>query len=126
MPSPFPGMDPYLEPNWRDVHSSLIGEARRALNRSLPAGLVARAEEGVAIEADDDFRRQIGPDVRVFSPSTADPDEGAEGATIVAPFKLVLELDSLIERDIRIIDAGGQLITVVEFVSPWNKPYNAG
>jgi hypothetical protein len=24
MPSPFPGMDPYLEASWRDVHSRLI------------------------------------------------------------------------------------------------------
>jgi hypothetical protein len=114
-------MDPYLEPHWPDVHSSLIAEARRALNRSLPKGLVARAEEGVAIESDDNGVHQVGPDVRVFSPSTADPDEGAGGIIIVAPFKLVLELDPLIERDVRIIDEGGQLITVIEFISPWNK-----
>ena len=43
MPSPFPGMDPYLERNWLDVHSALIAETRRALNWSLPKGLVARA-----------------------------------------------------------------------------------
>ena len=24
MPSPFPGMDPYLESHWRDVHARLI------------------------------------------------------------------------------------------------------
>jgi hypothetical protein len=28
MKSPFPGMDPYLEQHWRDVHSSLIIYAR--------------------------------------------------------------------------------------------------
>ncbi len=30
MPSPFPGMDPYLEAHWRDVHAGLIIYARRS------------------------------------------------------------------------------------------------
>jgi hypothetical protein len=29
MPSPFPGMDPYLEVHWRDIHASLIIYSRR-------------------------------------------------------------------------------------------------
>src|SRR5688572_15831325 len=107
MKSPFPGMDPYLEPHWWDVHTSLITEARRQLNRSLPPGLVARVEERVAVESDDALDRRIGPDVRVFSPSTADPSEGKGGIAIEAPFKLVVEYDPLIERFIRIIDQGG-------------------
>src|SRR4051794_9246635 len=122
MPSPFPGMDPYLEPHWLDVHTALIGEARRVLNRSLPPGLVARAEERVAVESDDERLHRVGPDVRVFSPSTADPAEGAGGvAAIEAPYKLVVDLDPIIERFIRIIDQQGQLISVIEFVSPTNK-----
>ena len=24
MPSPFPGMDPYLEAHWRDVHATVL------------------------------------------------------------------------------------------------------
>ena len=31
MRSPFPGMDPYLEDRWRDVHSSLVLYARNQL-----------------------------------------------------------------------------------------------
>lgn len=122
MKSPFPGMDPYLERHWLDVHTALIGEVRRALNRVLPADLVARAEERVAIESDEDRLRRIGPDVRVFSPSTADPEEGAEGGVVIeAPYKLVVELDPIIERSIRIIDEGGELVTVVEILSPTDK-----
>ncbi|HXE54615.1 MAG TPA: DUF4058 family protein, partial [Tepidisphaeraceae bacterium] len=121
MPSPFPGMDPYLERHWLDVHTALVADARRALNRLLPAGLVARVEERVAIESTQDVARRAAPDVRVFSPSAADPLEGSGGVAIEAPFKLVLELDPLIERFIRILDEGGQLITVVEFISPSNK-----
>lgn len=121
MGSPFPGMDPYLEPHWLDVYTALVAEARRALNRLLPQGLVARVEERLAIESDQDVFQRVGPDVRVFAPSTADPSEGAGGTSIDAPYKLVVELDPIIERFVRILDDAGQLITVVEFISPTNK-----
>jgi len=121
MKSPFPGMDPYVEPHWQDIHTALIGDARRALNQSLPPGLVARVEERVAVEADDQYVRRNAPDVRVFSPASADPDHGAAGVMIEAPFKLVVDLDPIIERFIRIIDQDGTLITVIEFLSPANK-----
>jgi hypothetical protein len=40
MPSPFPGMNPYLEdPDiWPDFHTTLFVEIRAELNRRLPAG----------------------------------------------------------------------------------------
>jgi hypothetical protein len=122
MKSPFPGMDPYLEPHWLDVHTVLIGEARRALNRSLPPGLVARAKERVAVESDEERLHRVGPDVRVFAPSTTDPAEGARGAIVIdAPFKLVVDVDPITERFLRIIDEEGALISVIEFISPRNK-----
>ena len=42
MTSPFPGMDPYLEQHWRDVHHNLITFTQGALNEQLPTGLIAR------------------------------------------------------------------------------------
>lgn len=45
MPSPFPGMDPFLEEHWGDVHTSLTVYARNQLNEALPEGVVARIEE---------------------------------------------------------------------------------
>jgi hypothetical protein len=45
MASPFPGMDPYLERFWRDVHASLITYARDQLQDRLPTDLIARIEE---------------------------------------------------------------------------------
>jgi hypothetical protein len=47
MPSPFPGMDPYLEAHWRDVHARLIIYASDALQGLLPGSLRARVEERV-------------------------------------------------------------------------------
>ncbi|HVR75109.1 MAG TPA: DUF4058 family protein, partial [Planctomycetota bacterium] len=122
MKSPFPGMDPYLEPHWLDVHTKLVAYAADELNRVLPPTLVARTEERVAVESEWEVGRTIGPDVRVFSPASADPaNADRSGATVDAPFKLVVELDPVIERFIRILDESGQLVTVIEFISPTNK-----
>ena len=44
MPSPFPGMDPYLEDpaHWRGVHAALIVACYETLNALLPDGFIAR------------------------------------------------------------------------------------
>ena len=122
MKSPFPGMDPYVEPHWLDIHTALIGEARRALNQMLPSGLVARVEERIAVESEEEPFRSIGPDVRVLNPSSIDSSEERAGSiAIEAPFKLVIDVDPIVERFVRVIDESGQLITVLEFLSLTNK-----
>src|SRR5437868_13950660 len=66
MPSPFPGMDPYLEAHWRDVHARLIIYASDALQGVLPAALRARVEERVLLETPQGFAdHPLFPDVRV-------------------------------------------------------------
>ena len=39
MASPFPGMDPYLEYHWGDIHSGLVIYIREAVAKQLPRGL---------------------------------------------------------------------------------------
>lgn len=46
---PFPGMDPYLESRWSDMHTSMSTYARDALADQLPPNLVARLEEYVVL-----------------------------------------------------------------------------
>src|SRR3954469_21922112 len=68
MPSPFPGMDPYLESPtiWPDVHHELISEIRAALAPRVRPRYVARVELRVYISDDDDPGRvALVPDVRV-------------------------------------------------------------
>ncbi|MGH7202448.1 MAG: DUF4058 family protein, partial [Planctomycetaceae bacterium] len=68
MPSPFPGMDPYLEdPSlWPDVHHNLISEIQAVLNRAITPKYHARIEERVYISDEDDpGRAVIIPDVKV-------------------------------------------------------------
>jgi hypothetical protein len=68
MKCPFPGMDPYLERHWGDVHSDLIAQTRTTLNGELPPDLIARTEERVArfrsATACRSFRFRCGPATR--------------------------------------------------------------
>ena len=67
MPSPFPGMDPYLEAHWRDVHAALIIYSRDALQGVLPGALRARVEERVLLETPQGIGdHPLFPDVRVI------------------------------------------------------------
>ena len=50
MKSPFPGMDPYLESYWGDVHTSLVTYARDQLRPQLPKDLRVRVEEHVTAQ----------------------------------------------------------------------------
>jgi Protein of unknown function (DUF4058) len=72
MGSPFPGMDPYLEPCWGDVHGRLIVSAADWLQRRLPSGLRARLGERVIGEYPEDRTREIV----VLSPSNKGRGKG--------------------------------------------------
>jgi hypothetical protein len=122
MKSPFPGMDPYLERHWLDVHTRLVTYVADWLNEHLPAGLVAVTEERVAIESDDDRLHRAGPDVGVYGPSTAAPARHAGGVVLDAPYVLTIHLDPITERFVKVMDSSGeQLVSVIEIVSPTNK-----
>jgi hypothetical protein len=44
MKNPFPGMNPWLEEFWRDVHASVLVLAREQLNTRLTGDLSARVD----------------------------------------------------------------------------------
>lgn len=128
MRSPFPGMDPWLESRWSDVHAGLVTSIRAALQPLLPPDLRARAEERVLLEtaAPGDLRA-YRPDVAVVETASQDKDgagQVADGrpATVEA---VVIEFESSVEveRWVQIIDlaSGGRLVTVIEVLSPGNK-----
>ena len=112
MPSPFPGMDPYLENpvTWPDLHAGLITGIRRVLNPILRPKYVAHIEERVYISKEGDpGRRYLVPDVRVGE--TAEP--------IIVTSVLDEEF-----REIRlaITDvASREIVTVIEVISPTSK-----
>ena len=45
MKSPFPGMHPWLEAHWGDVHTRLVVEASNQIQRQLPAGLKVSVDD---------------------------------------------------------------------------------
>ena len=69
-------MNPWLEEFWGDIHTSLTTYARDAIQRQLPADLVARVEEYLAVDESTDGNsvrsRRISPDVPIL-PSNAVP-----------------------------------------------------
>lgn len=128
MRSPFPGMDPFLEDHWGDVHTALIAYARDELSPQVPADLRVRVEEYVAVESDD-VDRPYGfyPDVRVIERQeqhvagggTAVASPGAVAQGRVVP----LQWEQPTQREIRIIDrrASDRIVTAIEILSPTNK-----
>ncbi len=117
MPSPFPGMDPFLESHWGDVHASLIIYTRNQLQRQLPSGLVAGVEQYVSLEIDERPTR-FRPDVSVLR--TGSGEMMAATATLEADEPYLAD-EPEIHRGIRIEDRDGRLVTTIEFLSPVNK-----
>ena len=83
MPSPFPGMDPYLEGYlWPDVHSALAHKIRQQLAPQIQPNYVARIE--ISVIEDESFATEIGvlyPDVEVIKTRRqVTPDAAPRGA----------------------------------------------
>jgi hypothetical protein len=126
MPSPFPGMDPYLEAPWRDIHAGLIVYARDALQGVLPSALRARVEERVLLETPQGLGdHPLDPDVRVVE-YTSKRGHGARptaGVAVADPLLVEVETEPATETFLEIIDleSGNKVVTVIEFLSPSNK-----
>ena len=124
MPSPFPGMDPYLEDReiFPNLHHSLIFLMMEVLNHALPRGYVAGSATRVWV----DRETQSEPDVSVFT--RRDPPEGAfdpapyRHGGMVAVATTARASDPFEEAYLQIRSGRGRrLVTHVEVVSPSNK-----
>jgi hypothetical protein len=121
--NPFPGMNPYLEQHWRDVHTSLMIYLRDQLQAGLPQGLWASVEEEVTIdEGESGPVQKTYPDVQVTE-SWAESSGFAPpiGAVTVAEPVVLLDPEPSTERSVLIFAGGGRLITAIEVLSPTNK-----
>lgn len=129
MGSPFPGMDPYLEAHWGDVHARLIVYSSDMLQRQMPGGLLVRTEEHVSVEQEEEAVRGFYPDVRISERDSTASEPGSPSHVAVAEPKIYpLKTEPRTERSLRIYDTstGDQLITAIEFISPSNKDGEAG
>ncbi len=130
MKSPFPGMDPFLERHWQEVHLTFLVYASTQLNDHLPNELLARVEASLAVESDDERTRIVYPDISVVEQSPAFPGMQLEtsGIAVADPFEVPLPHEAPPQRHLEIIDtgSGNRVVTVIELLSPVNKAMPAG
>jgi hypothetical protein len=128
--SPFPGMDPYLERHWPDVHSRLVTYAGDQLQTQLPSHLRARMEDRVFVEDFDSDAGWFRPDVRIVERGLSSEGNIATAKDVIATEPVVLELmnEPIRQRYVEIIDvkSGGRVVTVIELISPTNKMKGKG
>lgn len=133
MKSPFPGMDPYLEQHWGDVHTSLATYTKDQLQKYLPKDLVARVEERVAVESRnfdteaerDSEPRDYYPDVRIEEHRRGRTSETKSGGSVAVADAIEVKRTSepFTQRSIQIIEpkTGNRVVTAIELLSPANK-----
>jgi len=129
--SPFPGMDPYLESHWGDIHQRIITYSSDALQRALPDDLLARVEERVYVESDEGVRLwSIGPDTRIheLKGTSVASSLSSNGVAVAEPQIFMKEqAEEITEGSIVIREAdGARVITIIEFLSPANKAGGEG
>ncbi|NJP11506.1 MAG: DUF4058 family protein [Leptolyngbyaceae cyanobacterium RU_5_1] len=130
MPSPLPGMNPYLEnPElWSEFHSRMIVAIADALDDLLSRDYRVAVEKRVYLSQDDE-RLLIGiPDVAVV---TSQPETTATAqAAIAIAEPLTVELPASEEVQERYLEiregATGVVITTIELLSPKNKRSGEG
>jgi len=122
--SPFPGMDPYLEQHWRDVHQRLVTYSCDRLQSQLPSNLYACLEERVYLTTGFETGRSMYPDVRVTETDLHTGIATAVAGTVAeATFVEDDESEPVTEGFVEVRDAasGDRVITVIEILSPTNK-----
>jgi len=126
MPSPFPGMDPYLEGSlWTTFHFGLGAEIIRQLAPKLRPRYVALPVERFVMEMPDDISitaTSIYPDVGVaHTERTARAETGSAVAS--APLHLSTVMPEAVPHlTVEIRDtAERRLVTAIEILSPTNK-----
>lgn len=128
MPSPFPGMDPYLENPvlWPDVHHELISKIRSALNEKLRPKYVARVELRVYLSDEDEQQREhFIPDLRLEESRNSGKQVAFDTALMEASPSVLVQTkfeEEIEEPRVEILDvADKRLVTVIELLSPANK-----
>ena len=133
MPSPFPGMDPYLENPaiWPDVHHKLITVAADVLSDQLLPKYLVRVDLRVYLSDElDPGREALVPDVRIVSrPGVGSAVLSSRAATGAAVADTVEPVEATIVMEEEITEArllvksaaSREVVAVIELLSPANK-----
>ncbi len=130
MPSPFPGMNPYLENSelWSEFHSRMIVAIADALDAVISRDYRVAVEKRVYLSQDDESLLIGIPDVAVTAsqPETFSSSPGVK--MVAAPLIVELPISQEVqERYLEIREGGtGIVITTIELLSPKNKRTGEG
>jgi len=125
MPSPFPGMDPYLEDArlWPDVHHELLSVVRARLTEALRPAYFVQVEERVYLsEWNDPGIAVYVPDVQITPTERLRSGSGGGTAVIDEPIIIAHDPVEVHEAYLEVKDGRSrEVITVIEVLSPSNK-----
>ena len=129
MPSPFPGMDPYVEmQEWSDFHAMVMTVVRELLTPQIRPRYIARVERRVYLEKPFDAPGQVIADMAILerrdnSPASQDPAASRQSAAAIGPVECLLpEAEELHEYYLVLRDREtSQVVTLIELLSPANK-----
>ena len=129
MPSPFPGMNPYLERDgvWHSFHEQFCTRCLETLVPQVRPNYIVRTDETVYIhELDVAERNLVGrPDAFVTQTRKVAPPATKSGAVLSAPLYTRLEMIAIDEERLtylKILDRRSrEVVTVIELLSPSNK-----
>ncbi|HSU68733.1 MAG TPA: DUF4058 family protein [Tepidisphaeraceae bacterium] len=133
MPSPFPGMDPYLEGElWGSFHAQYVSEIARQLAPRLRPRYIAfmekrfvtfdpAADDAVSVSTSGDERQWIIPDVSVVQGTSI--GSGGGSLATAAPLRVETLMPGQVPQHwVEIRDtAKRRLVTVIEVLCPANK-----
>lgn len=126
MPSPFPGMNPYLERTdlWQDVHTSFLAYARESLANQIRERYVVHIEDHVFIrELPKELWRPLGrPDIAIARRPDSDGGVATAPVDVGEEFEMKVTIDEVTQRYLEIRDRRSrEVVTVIELLSPSNK-----
>ena len=130
MPSPFPGLDPYLECNglWAGFQSNLYNRIQTALNQKMPDGYYAEIDEYVWLETEQcDERLLLGKADAFLSDKNGTPldmtwGQGGVATTSEAVRVTFPKAKKRKQRFVKIVGPDRvRVVTVIEVLSPSNK-----
>jgi Protein of unknown function (DUF4058) len=129
MPSPFPGMDPYLEAPefWSEVHNRMIVAIADDLAPQLRPRYRVAIEQRIYLSNGEE-RQLLIPDVTVTKKSPEMPAIATLEAPCTQPISISLELPEEVKEsylEVREV-ASGRVVTVLELLSPKNKRQGEG
>ncbi len=129
MRSPFPGMNPYLEQPelWHQVHNRLIIAIADALTPQIVPKYRVSIEERVYTSVDDNLLVGIA-DVAVTRRTSESTSTGSIAVKQAEPTKVKVPIpEEVTERFLEVKSTQtGELITVIEVLSPKNKRSKEG